>query len=72
MELSDGAFSEGTLRKLQDSCAVLPQDTLPRAYEYELFSDYLKPFLVANPHRKYQASGFSCRLRVGQRTPSGK
>lgn len=31
------------------------QDTLPRAYEYELFSDYLKPYLVANPHRKYQA-----------------
>ncbi|CAJ1442027.1 unnamed protein product, partial [Effrenium voratum] len=38
---------------------ILPfLDTLPRAYEYELFSDYLKPFLVANPHRKYQANDF--------------
>lgn len=31
------------------------QDTLPRAYQYELFSDYLKPYLVANPCKKYQA-----------------
>ena len=31
------------------------QDTLPRAYEYELFRDYLKPYLLRNGHRKYQA-----------------
>ena len=29
-------------------------DTLPSAYQYELFGDYLKPYLVANQHRKYQ------------------
>ncbi|CAE7510534.1 TIL [Symbiodinium natans] len=34
---------------------ILPfLDTLPSAYQYELFGDYLKPFLVANPHKKYQ------------------
>lgn len=38
---------------------ILPfMDTLPRAYEYELFGDYLKPYLVANPYRKYQANDF--------------
>lgn len=38
---------------------ILPfMDTLPRAYQYELFSDYLKPYLVANPCKKYQANDF--------------
>jgi len=38
---------------------ILPfQDTLPRAYEYELFSDYLKPYLLRNGHRKYQMGDF--------------
>ncbi|CAE7661581.1 TIL [Symbiodinium sp. CCMP2456] len=34
---------------------ILPfMDTLPSAYQYELFGDYLKPYLMANQHRKYQ------------------
>ena len=38
---------------------ILPfMDTLPRAYEYELFNDYLKPYLLANPCRKYQQNDF--------------
>lgn len=38
---------------------ILPfMDTLPRAYEYELFGDYLKPYLIANPCRKYQQNDF--------------
>ena len=36
------------------SLVLCLQDTLPRAYEYELFSDYLKPYLLRNGHRKYQ------------------
>ena len=32
------------------------QDTLPRAYEFELFRDYLKPYLLRNGHRKFQAT----------------
>mmetsp|Transcript_29331 Transcript_29331/g.51367 ORF Transcript_29331/g.51367 Transcript_29331/m.51367 type:complete len:454 (+) Transcript_29331:75-1436(+) len=30
------------------------QDTLPRAYEYDIFVDYLRPYLVRNPHKKFQ------------------
>ena len=37
-------------------------DTLPRAYEYELFGDYLRPYLVAKPYRKYQANDVLCFL----------
>ena len=34
---------------------ILPfLDTLPSAYQYELFGDYLKPYLMANQHKKYQ------------------
>lgn len=36
---------------------ILPfQDTLPRAYAFDLFSDYLKPYLVANVHKKFQVN----------------
>jgi len=36
---------------------ILPfQDTLPRAYAFDLFSDYLKPYLVANVNKRYQAN----------------
>lgn len=34
---------------------IIPfQDTLPRAYQYDVFFDYLKPFLQANGHRKFR------------------
>lgn len=34
---------------------ILPfQDTLPSAYEFDIFEDYLKPYLVANAHKKLQ------------------
>merc|ERR1712124_240157 len=29
------------------------QDTLPRAYEYDIFGDYLRPYLVSMPHKKF-------------------
>lgn len=32
------------------------QDTLPRAYEFDVFQDYLKPFLQANPHKKFSCN----------------
>eukprot|EP00931_Biecheleriopsis_adriatica_P121300 TRINITY_DN9638_c0_g1_i4.p1 TRINITY_DN9638_c0_g1~~TRINITY_DN9638_c0_g1_i4.p1 ORF type:complete len:398 (+),score=79.57 TRINITY_DN9638_c0_g1_i4:54-1247(+) len=36
---------------------ILPfQDTLPRAYSFDLFADYLKPYLVANNYKKFQAN----------------
>ena len=34
---------------------VVPfQDTLPRAYEFDLFTDYLRPFFTTNPLRRFQ------------------
>jgi len=30
------------------------QDTLPRAYRFDIFNDYLKPYLQRNPHKKFQ------------------
>jgi len=32
------------------------QDTLPRAYEFDIFQDYLKPYLHTNPHKKFGAN----------------
>jgi len=32
------------------------QDTLPRAYEFDIFGDYLKPYLLANPHKKFSGN----------------
>lgn len=32
------------------------QDTLPRAYEFNIFHDYLKPYLHANVHKKFQSN----------------
>jgi len=29
------------------------QDTLPQTYEYDIFQDYLKPFLARSPHKKF-------------------
>lgn len=38
-----------------DKVHIVPfQDTLPRAYEYDIFFDYLRPFLLANRHKKFQ------------------
>lgn len=34
---------------------ILPfQDMLPSAYEFNIFEDYVKPYLVANKHKKFQ------------------
>eukprot|EP00930_Biecheleria_cincta_P056633 TRINITY_DN42711_c0_g1_i1.p1 TRINITY_DN42711_c0_g1~~TRINITY_DN42711_c0_g1_i1.p1 ORF type:complete len:425 (-),score=64.26 TRINITY_DN42711_c0_g1_i1:278-1552(-) len=34
---------------------ILPfQDTLPRAYQFDIFTDYLKPFLASHTHKKFQ------------------
>jgi len=34
---------------------ILPfQDTLPTVYEYDIFEDYLRPYLEANKHKKFQ------------------
>eukprot|EP00933_Yihiella_yeosuensis_P052498 TRINITY_DN50593_c0_g1_i1.p1 TRINITY_DN50593_c0_g1~~TRINITY_DN50593_c0_g1_i1.p1 ORF type:complete len:421 (-),score=89.00 TRINITY_DN50593_c0_g1_i1:82-1344(-) len=36
---------------------ILPfQDTIPRAYSFNLFEDYLRPFLRSNINRKFQAN----------------
>jgi hypothetical protein len=32
------------------------QDTLPRAYDYDIFTDYLKPYLDRNKHKKMQTN----------------
>jgi len=32
------------------------QDTIPRAYEFDVFQDYLKPYLQANPHKKFSCN----------------
>merc|ERR1740121_1681940 len=32
------------------------QDTLPWAYEFDIFQDYLKPYLHTNPHKKFAAN----------------
>lgn len=32
------------------------QDTLPRAYEFDVFQDYLKPYLQRNPHKKFSCN----------------
>jgi len=29
------------------------QDTLPQAYEFDIFQDYLRPFLMSSPHKKF-------------------
>jgi len=35
---------------------VVPfHDTLPRAYEFEVFNDYVKPFFKSNPHQSFCA-----------------
>jgi len=40
-----------------DKVHIVPfQDTLPRAYEYDIFQDYLKPFLKCNQHKKFVAN----------------
>jgi hypothetical protein len=31
-------------------------DTLPRAYDFDVFQDYLKPYLQKNNHKKYQVN----------------
>eukprot|EP00930_Biecheleria_cincta_P053479 TRINITY_DN3899_c0_g1_i2.p1 TRINITY_DN3899_c0_g1~~TRINITY_DN3899_c0_g1_i2.p1 ORF type:complete len:375 (+),score=54.74 TRINITY_DN3899_c0_g1_i2:144-1268(+) len=33
------------------------QDTLPRAYNFNIFADYLKPYLNANAHQKFEVNG---------------
>mmetsp|Transcript_84324 Transcript_84324/g.149041 ORF Transcript_84324/g.149041 Transcript_84324/m.149041 type:complete len:399 (-) Transcript_84324:84-1280(-) len=36
---------------------ILPfQDTLPRAYAFDLFTDYLKPYLKQNVHKRFQVN----------------
>ena len=55
---------------------VVPfQDTLPRAYEFDLFTDYLRPFFTSNPLRRFQVDQqFSFRgvqFRVVAVEPSG-
>jgi len=38
-----------------DKVHIVPfQDTLPRAYQFDIFHDYLKPYLVRNSHKKFQ------------------
>mmetsp|Transcript_85322 Transcript_85322/g.236426 ORF Transcript_85322/g.236426 Transcript_85322/m.236426 type:complete len:400 (-) Transcript_85322:180-1379(-) len=32
------------------------QDTLPRAYDFDIFQDYLKPYLEANSHKKFHCN----------------
>lgn len=32
------------------------QDTLPRAYDYDIFNDYLRPYLDGNKHKKMQCN----------------
>jgi len=40
-----------------DKVHIVPfQDTLPRAYEFDIFQDYLKPYLEANPHKKFSCN----------------
>merc|ERR1712137_1441524 len=29
-------------------------DTLPHAYEFDVFNDYLKPYFLSNPHKKFK------------------
>lgn len=36
---------------------IIPfQDTLPSVYHYDLFEDYLRPYLEANKHKKFQVN----------------
>lgn len=38
-----------------DKVHILPfQDTLPSVYEYDIFEDYLRPYLECNKHKKFQ------------------
>lgn len=40
-----------------DKIHIVPfQDTLPRAYDYDIFNDYLRPYLDKNKHRKLQCN----------------
>mmetsp|Transcript_16789 Transcript_16789/g.36097 ORF Transcript_16789/g.36097 Transcript_16789/m.36097 type:complete len:474 (-) Transcript_16789:67-1488(-) len=40
-----------------DKVHIVPfQDTLPRAYNYDIFADYIKPFLQSHPHKKFAAA----------------
>mmetsp|Transcript_87645 Transcript_87645/g.253120 ORF Transcript_87645/g.253120 Transcript_87645/m.253120 type:complete len:388 (+) Transcript_87645:72-1235(+) len=44
-----------------DKVHIVPfQDTLPRAYNYDLFQDYLKPYLMANKPKKFAANELFC------------
>lgn len=49
------------------------QETLPRAYHYDVFFDYLQPFLQANFHMKLQRNDRFCyhgvRFKVAACTP---
>eukprot|EP00401_Gymnodinium_catenatum_P026954 CAMPEP_0117507938 /NCGR_PEP_ID=MMETSP0784-20121206/26683_1 /TAXON_ID=39447 /ORGANISM="" /LENGTH=460 /DNA_ID=CAMNT_0005303461 /DNA_START=47 /DNA_END=1429 /DNA_ORIENTATION=+ len=39
-----------------DKIHIVPfQDTLPHAYEFDIFNDYLKPFLTKNKHMRFEA-----------------
>lgn len=36
---------------------ILPfQDTLPQAYQFDIFTDYLKPYLVSHSNKKFQVN----------------
>jgi len=40
-----------------DKVHIVPfQDTLPRAYDFDVFHDYLKPYLQRNAHKKFCAN----------------
>jgi hypothetical protein len=40
-----------------DKIHIVPfQDTLPRVYEYDIFNDYLKPYLDRNKHKKMRVN----------------
>lgn len=51
--LSRDAFIIASSRLLR--CG-LAQDTLPRAYSFDIFQDYINPFLTASIHRKFSAN----------------
>lgn len=40
-----------------DKVHIVPfQDTLPRAYDFDIFQDYLKPYLVSHTHKKFSCN----------------
>jgi hypothetical protein len=40
-----------------DKIHIVPfQDTLPHAYEFDVFNDYLKPYLTKNKHMRFQVN----------------